>query len=360
VLRRRMRPASILSEAYRNIATGTAATLVLASLLATICAGLVITDARAIDDLRAQARRFHQADASVRTLNAEGRIDPVACDDLAHGGAVRTAGALAPAAPVTLLAAPANAIPGFRVTPGFGGVLGVRAVSATGVWISEELATTLGAAPGGRLATSTGELTIAGVFAWPEDGRDMRLGYAVLQPVPPSPAPMDECWADVWPSNPAADDLILAATFVRPGASDPLMIGQANNSLGAAPDYPATFLARPTRHALPGCLVVGMALGFVAVRRRRLEYAAARHSGQRPMAQAATALLEISVWALAGLVACATALAFVTTAPADGSRAVFLIDLAGPVIAVPGSLLGALLALAMVREDQLFSYFQNR
>lgn len=355
-----MRPDAVFSEAFRNIATGTTAALVLALLLGAACTGLAVIDAQAINDLRERARRFVATGASVRTLSAKGQVDPVICDDLGGTGAIRSAGALAPTDPVTLLAAPANAVPGFRVTPGMGGVLGVRATSPTGVWISQDLATSLGTAPGGRLATSRGELVVAGTFAWPEDGRDMRLGYAVVQPVPAAARAMDECWADVWPSSPAADDLVRAATFVRPDAKDPMMIGQLNNSQGVALDTETAFLARPTRYVIPGCLAAGFVLGFAAARRRRLEYSAARHSGQRPVAQVATALLETGVWAVGGLVVAASALGLFLARSGDGSPAAFAIDVAGPAVAVLGSLLGTLAALTLVREDHLFRYFKER
>jgi hypothetical protein len=356
-----MRPKAVLSEAARNVSTGTTGALVLTLLLGTVCAALSLVDASSIENLREKAKAFVSTRASVRVLNAQGRVDPGACERLPQSGTIRTAGALHQAAPLTLSAAPANSIPTFTVTPGLGAVLGVRAVSDSGVWMSQDLARTLGATPGQRLSTTRGGTVLAGTFAWPNDGRDNRLAYAVLQPVSISDTAMDECWADVWPSTDAADDLLRSATFVRPNSTEPMTIGQVNNVLGAVLDPEREFRSRPTRYALPGCLAGGLLLGFVAVRRRRLEYSGALHSGQGRRAQVTTALLETAVWALGGAVVSASALSLALTWPGGTlPHDTFALDVRGPLIGALGGGLGALAALALIREDHLFRYFKER
>lgn len=356
-----MRPSAVFSEAVRNLAAGTTGALVLAVMLGAVCAGLAAADAQAINNLRSKAALFATSGSSTRVLAGKGQVDGAACDGLTQSDLIRSAGGLSESVPISLLAAPANPIPGFVVTPGMAAVLGVREVKPTGVWISRELADTLGAAHGQRLDTSQGELTIAGIFPWPEDGRDVRLSYAILQPTPLANKAMDECWAHVWPSTDTADHLIRSATFVKAGSTEPMTIGQLNKTHGATLDTQAEFLTRPTRFALVGCLVVGFVLGFVAVRRRRLEYSAAKHSGQRWWAQTATALLETAAWAFGGLVMANTAL-ILALYLADGaiSTEVLAIDARGPAIGLLGSALGTLAALARIREDHLFRYFKDR
>ena len=260
--------------------------------------------------------------------------------------------------PAALNSAPTNPIPGFRVTPGLADLLRIKAVAASGVWVPQNLAQTLAIVPGQRLATSRGELTVAGTYAWPEDGRDARLGYAVLQPIRSSSA-LDECWAEVWPSTDAADSLIRSTTFVTAAPSEPVTLSQLNLTQGAALDARTDFVSRPSRFALPGGLAAGLVLGFGAIYCRRLEYSAALHCGQRRSAQVATALLETGVWALGGLLVAAAGLGLALQLPAGSTDAeIFLVDVRGPAMGVLGSGLGALSALALIREDRLFRYFK--
>lgn len=357
-----MRPREVASEAGRNLASATTGALVLALLLGACCAGLAITDATSIDQMQRRAAEFSASGASVRILTAQGLVDPASCQrlQLVHG--VRAAGALRPADPLTLLAAPASSIPSFSVTSGLAHVLGVRAVAQTGVWMSQDLARALGAAMGQRLQTTTGELVLAGTFSWPDDGRDSRLGYAVLQPVLASVSTMDECWTDVWPSTEALDEVIRSTTVVRGGGgAQPMTIGQLNNTFGTVLDAKTEFVNRPTRYAHPGCLLLGLVLGLVAARRRRLEYASALHCGQRRAAQVATALLETTVWACGGALIATTALSLTLSwIDSPAMREILRIDVRGPMAGLLGSELGALLGLLLIKEEHLFRYFKDR
>lgn len=355
-----MRVSTVGSEAARNVVGGTTAAGILAIALAIISAGLALLDAVAIVQLKDRAAEFVNSGAAVRVLVAQGAVDPASCDRLVGSGSIRAAGALGAAASITPLATPSAPLTAYRVTPGMASLIGVP-ITGAGVWISTQLARSLGVAVGDALDTSTGTLTVAGTFTWPDDGRDTRFGYAVLEPIPPATAAVDECWAKVWPTTNADDELIRSATFVHPGSTTALSIGQLNNTHGTSLNSEQAFRSRPTRYAAPGSLGAALVLGFFAVRRRRLKYSAARHSGQHRNAQLATALLEVTAWAGVSLVIAAIALVIglhFVTSPVP--RDVLGLVIIGPVLALLGAQLGTVAGVSVVHEDQLFRYFKDR
>lgn len=354
-----MRARSILSEAYRNVVSGTTRALLLGVLLAGITAGLALADARSVMALEGDAADFASSGASVRVLVAHSTTDAAACERLGEVAGVRSAGALKEDDAVVLRAMNANPIPAYAVTPGLIKVLGGQP-GAAGAWISARLAQTLGVRAGQELATTTGTLTIAGIFDYPDDGRDSRLDYAALLPQPATSG-FDECWADVWPLSKARETLLYSALTVDTSSTDPVTIGQLNTSRGRQFDGESRFGSRATRFALPGCAVAGLLLGFVAVRLRRLEVAGALHLGESRRALLATLLIETAIWAFLALALAAGALAFGVTQghPADPLQ-IFLIDIRGPAAAALATVPGALAALFTIKERHLFAYFKNR
>ncbi|ASU85555.1 hypothetical protein CDO52_24585 [Nocardiopsis gilva YIM 90087] len=355
-----MRPAAILSEAWRNLATGTTRAAVFAIALAAVTASLAITDARAIIALQQRAAEFIAAGASVRVLDAAGSTDGPSCEALSGLPAVGSAGAVSEGTPVTLAVMPDNPIPSYEVTPGMGEVLGVRPLSAEGVWIPTDVAEKLGLEAGRTLQTDRGPLAIAGVYDYPDDGRDSRLGYALVIPTVAAGA-FDQCWANAWPVTEEADGLIRSAVAADVDPDTSVTVGQLNTRLGASFDAAAEFSGRITRTTVPGAALAGLVLGFVAIRARRLEIAGALHVGQSRRALLATVVLETAAWSVAALAlaACALLLAVVPNNPADPLHA-FAIDIRGPAAAVPAALAGAVVALLLIRENHLFRYFKDR
>ncbi|MFC4561074.1 hypothetical protein ACFO4E_04305 [Nocardiopsis mangrovi] len=355
-----MRPASILSEALRNLVTGTTRAAVLGLALFAVTAGLAIVDTRYIVGLERQAAEFVASGASVRTLVAEGMTDGESCELLTESPAIRSSGALREADALELSAMPADPLPVYEVTPGLAALLGVAGTAAEGVWLPAPLAETLGVRPGERLDTGSGPMTVAGTYDHPDDGRDRRLGHAVLVPRIPT-ATFDECWAEVWPVSEAADALVYAAADVVPDATTTITIGQLNTAQGTDFDATAQFAARPTRHAAAGCAAAGFALGFAAVRLRRLEIAGALHVGVGRGALLAQTAIETGAWALGALAMAVGALACAAGIgnPADTAE-VFAIGLRGPGAAALTAVLGAACALLLIREKHLFRYFKGR
>lgn len=355
-----MRPSAILSEAWRNLATGTSRAAVFALGLAAVCGALAVADARNIVALEQRAAEFVASGASVRVLSAESGVTGASCDALAGVEGVGGAGALREHPALRLDAMPDNPLPAYTVTPGFAEVLGVDAVTAEGVWLSEETARTLEAVPGQNLSTAEGTLTIAGTFPYPDDGRDVRPGYAALVPSADTD-PFDECWARVWPTSESTQELLLFAVAADSPEDTALTTGQLNASLGETFDGAAGFDGRITRFAAPSTVLAGLLLGFVAVRLRRLEFASALHVGQSRRSQLATTLLETGAWSAAGLVLAGCALVLASHLGHLGEPGdVLAVVGPGLLAAVPGCLAGAALALALVREEHLFRYFKDR
>ncbi|MEU7904888.1 hypothetical protein [Actinoplanes sp. NPDC049118] len=355
-----MRLRSILSEAGRNIVTGTTRALFFGIVLAAINAGLAIADARSIVDIEQRASGFVSAGASVRKMVAKRSTDAAACERLGDVPGIRSAGALREADAVVLRTMRSSAIPAYAVSPGLLEVLGGTGDAPAGVWLSADLAATLAVHAGQTLATTVGPLTVAGVFDYPDDGRDSRLAWALLLPQPATGV-FDECWADVWPLSESRKTLLHAALKVDTVSTDPVEIGQLNTGLGTVFDSLGLFGGRPTRFVVPGCALAGLLLGWAAVRLRRLEIAGALHLGQSRRDLLATLALETIAWSsLALLLSAAALLTAVRVMNATDALDIYLIDIRGPAAAAAAALIGAVLATFRIRERHLFAYFKDR
>lgn len=361
-----MRLSAILSEAARNIGGGTTRAVTFALLLASMAGSLAVADAVTIHALQSQAQTFRQSGAATRILQSESAIRGTACDALANGSTpIVAAGALAETTPIDLAALPTTSIPAFRVSPGLVALLD-GAPELVGAWISDALAETLAVAPGARLQTSDGVVTIAGTYPYPKDGRDNRLGFAMLIPVTADQA-FDECWATAWPPG-ESTDLLLRSSAFEPGSTDALQIGQLNNTHGTTFDGALAFDSRITRFAYALIAVAGLSLGWASIRARRLEHAAALHAGQRRSEQLATILVETAAWALLGsALAAVLLLAFVIGSESPASSAshpnttsVLPIVVAALPVGFGSALGGASIAAFATHERHLFRYFKER
>lgn len=355
-----MRLAGAVSEALRNIRSGTTRASVLALVFAAGVVGLASLDLVTVGALQRDSLTFDRAAASTKVVVGEGLIAGGDCDALAGTQGVRGAGALRPGRPLTLTSAPDDPVPTYAVSPGMERVLAVRAVGGTGAWLPTSLAELLGVQPGSVLPTQSGPLRVAGLFDHPEDGRDARLAYAILVPEAPATA-FDECWASSWPSVRGLDEFLRWTAAVQPGAATPMPIGQLNNALGPIYDPRAAFDARVTRWNWVGAAGLGLLLGYVASRRRRLEYASALHAGQARPAQLLTALLEGLVWVGGGLCVAAV-LCLVMALSTVAEQQALALFAAVPVLAAAGpmAMVGVLAGVLQTRERHLFEYFKDR
>ncbi len=355
-----MKTSTILSEAWRNIRTGTTRALLLAFLLAICATVLAATDVTSIVRLEQEATQFRDSGASIRTVSAEASIDPASCDAVASAPTVTASGALGAATAISVTTLPGSSIPAYAVTPSFAAVLGLDTSLERGVWIPEGLAETLQATVGTVLQTTTGEMRISGIYDWPDDGRDSRLNYAFLIP-DATKTSYDECWASIWPTSTESEDLLRFAGATDRSDDTPLTLSQVNKKHGTSFDGNTEYQSRITQYTLPIGLAIGLLIAFTSVRLRRLEYAGALHAGQRRTTTIATALLETLVWAgtAAVLAAAATLLIARVLSPESG------FDIAATSIrtvlaTAAGTFVGTVISLVLIRESHLFRYFKDR
>lgn len=358
-----MRGGSVLREALLNVRSGVTAAGLFALLLGLAVGALAGADALSVSSALHAARQFQQSGGSTLIYDAPGRIDGAACDALGGLSGVRAAGAMLSTEKIEPAAMAGSRIPAYLVSGGFGGFTALGgAVPADGSLISADVAETLGAAKGDIIALRSGSVTVGGVYDYAEDGRRPGYGYAVLLPVP-SNRLFDQCWVEAWPQIDEVERLLPLTIDPRarvetgqPAAS----IHQLNGSLGARYDGASRFDQRVTRFAPLAAAVAAGLLGFVAVRRRRLQLASARHAGVGPAPLLLQSLVETAVWTLAGGAVAATAVVvlLMLTSPGD----------AGPVLPVGlrtvagagATLLGATTATLSIRERHLFDYFKGR
>jgi hypothetical protein len=362
-----VKTSSILSEAWRNLLSGTTRALTLAAALALAAVGACLLDGFAVIALQQRSAAWTSSGAAIRAIAVEQGISARSCSALARVQAadastpIAAAGALAAGPSVTFSATPSSSLPTFLVTPGMAAVLGLPATGPSGVWISDQLAGTLGAVAGDVLQTAAGDLRIAAVFPWPNDGRDQRIAYAVLVPNATTEQ-FDECWAMVPTSNDAATQLLRTAAQVNTYTAVAAPIGQLNNAAGSDFAAWAQYSSRSSRYALAVLPVFACILGYAAMRMRRLELASARHAGLTLRPLLVMSVVETAAWAVPALGFAAGALALAATWTSGRANAAVLLLDATPTLGA--SLLaaecGAIGAVFLAQERHLFTYFKGR
>lgn len=381
-----MRISSIVSEALRNIASGTSHA-VLMTLAVFICSSLLGGyEMTSVLTLEQQAADRIQADADV-TMLVGTAADGTACDNLAMiagdkstaaGNAPSISGALRDGPQITPTSTPGRDVTSYEVTPGLIRLFAEheinrndnesdknapsRTIDTTGIWIPYDLANDFGLSAGSRFETTTGTATVAGVYQWPNDGRDTRLAYAVIIPVSASDGTFDECWAKQWPISDDTDRLLYSTAIVATGSGQSSAgTTQLNKGFDSRYDAYDSYRTRMTKWLpIPG-LAIGILLGTLSVYRRRLEYAGALHSGQTRGAQLLGIALETTIWAGLGTICTVTVLAAVgyRYSIADPTAVVIAVERA-PIAMLSGTMVSAICTGLCVRESQLFHYFKTR
>lgn len=362
-----MKTSSIISEVWRNLVSGTTHALTFAAALCLAAGGVCLLDGLNVIALQQRAESWVNSGAAVHAIAAEQGISGPGCSALAQARAadstapIAAAGALTAGDSITFTATPASSLPTFTVTPGLAGVLGLPAVGPVGVWISDQLAETLSAAPGDVIQTDAGAMPIAAVFAWPDDGRDQRIAYAVLVPSATAER-FGECWVLVPASDEAATELIRTAVQVNIHAAVAAPIGQLNNAQGHDFGAWAQYSSRSSRYALAILPLLACVLGYTAFRIRRLELSSARHAGIFVRDLLLMGVVETAAWAIPALSSAAGALVLTVSWLTDRAHAAVLLADVVPALGV--SLLaaecGAVAAIVMAQERHLFAYFKGR
>lgn len=360
-----MRFSSLVREACLNIASGVTRAGLFALVFALVMGALACAEVASVGALEQQATNYQRVGATTIIYKAPAQIDGASCDALRTVRGVRAAGAVrASALDLTALALPSTTIPTFDVSPHFAGFTALAASGqpTTGVSLSAAAAATLSVKVGEKLALTEGSPIVRSIYQYPEDGRRAGMSYAILLPTD-TRKPFDECWVEAWPQSDQIANL-LPTTLISSGspvAAGPPQVAQLNATLGIHFDGAALFSARISRFAAFAALACGFALGFMAVWIRRLELAAARHSGMRPAAQGAQMVLETASWVGIGLLFSVLAVVSVTAiTPAVNAAALWMLGFHVLIGAAPATLLGALAATIVIREKALFRYFKNR
>ena len=374
-----MRPQAVLREATRDVSTGTSKFLlyflVYLALLGLLTAHEVTSVSAAIDS----AQKFQQAGANVRIVSSAGRVDGAACVALADNYDVSAAAVRQLPGQFRAATMRSVPLPQYVATPdienvlgverwgagdgalgGTGGAVGAHGESDTGVFVGSQVLDQFG--EGLRtLAGDPEELTIAGVYPYPDDGRTPGYGFAVVIPEQTSSEPYDECWVKSWPELPEVNGLLHSVVIPseKSDAASP-DLSQLNTTLGRTFDGAAMFNNRMSRFDTYVALLTGATIGFFAVRSRRLELASALHAGVGRGSLTLTQLLQQCVWiALASGVTFAATAVFASYYPDDAGS---LLGIAARVIGLGavGALAGVVGAAVTIRERALFVYFKQR
>lgn len=358
---RAMRAASVVSEAWRNVTTGTTRATLFAAVLVVVVGSLAAVDVRAVVGVIEGAREYRDAGASVQILEATGQVDGARCEALAGVDGVNAAGALRTGAPLRALNLPSSELTGFEATPGLLGALDRGRVAGVGLWLSADLAEALGATVGDSIATSTGPARVSAVYPYPDDGRDRALGYAAVAPVPAAGL-FDSCWVEIWPVDPETATLLRTVVVADPSSEVQPTQKQLNGRLGATYDASAEFSGRLTKPAPVAAAVLGLALGFVAVRLRRLELAAALHARVPRTALTWQVLLETAAWTGAGIVVTVPVLWWLAAGagPAADQVSTWVLGMRTVLAGAGAVLVGAVVGALTTREKHLFKYFKER
>jgi hypothetical protein len=357
-----MRTVEVLREAWRDLVTGAGAAGTCAVVLAVLLSGVVgLCTTTTAEDVRASAR-FVTSGAATQVFTAEGRIDGTACAALADDVSVLASGALRRVEDGLVVAAlPGTSVPTYAVSGGFPAVIGVDGVvGGPGVVASAEVAGTLGVEPGERIESARGTVPVAGVYAWPDDGRDPDLAYAVLAPAIDDGTPFDACWATIWPEDDTALAGLRRTLLPSTGAEDDTRAtsGQLNPRSGTT-FTPA--VAAPSGVVETVVLGMGLAVGIGAVIRRRLSIASDRHVGVTVGAQALGVGIQHGAWASVGAaLAVAASVVLVRGLPVADAWPIVVHAVVLSALGLLGAVAGGVAGVALVRERSLHRYFRTR
>ncbi|WP_438354764.1 hypothetical protein [Microbacterium sp. CJ88] len=354
----------VWAEAWRDIATGTSRTLIFVTLTCALLSALVLADTMAVGALVRDAREYQARGASVMTVTASAGIDGAGCERLNELPAVQSAGALrASASPVVAALLPAAPLPVYEVTLGMLNVFDVDRRGMGGVSVPTDVVQSLSVDVGESISATGGTaIPVDGTYKYPADGRRPGFAWALLATTP-AEGTYDECWVKVWPSQPDLRTLVLstALTVDFSASGGQALESQLNTQLGTTFDGHAKFVDRATRLTPLIAAVIGVALGLLSVRLRRLELAARLHDGLGKGHLHQLMLLEGASWFVpAAAISAAAGAVYSTTVGFPDAVALFATAATTPILGALGAALGTIAGVHLVRERQLFAYFKDR
>lgn len=356
---------SVLGEIWRDILSGVSRAASFAVCVFSVVACCAGVDAMQIIVLERQVNDFRAAKGDVSLVKLDHGVNGQACADLSQSQQIQASGALRQAEDTVLKVLPSNAITTYEVTDGMLNVVDDTQSDHIGVWVPTALASKLGVARGSVLDTRHGELRIAGVYNWNEDGRDTRLGYAVLIPVAATGV-FDECWASSWPSAEISAQMRQSVYAARNPTQ--AQVGSLNYTVGSSLDAYGLFSTRLTRFGMPFAGVVVFVLSFMYCRRRRLEFAGDMHVGVSKSTLVVQMIGEYMLPGLTGLICAYGGLFLLLIIVCSGFQgisirdayAIFECELLGSLWVIALLDLGVLVSVCFVRERDLFKLFKAR
>lgn len=352
-----MRWASILSEAARNVASGTTRAVFAALALLVILAGTVLQDALAVGHVFIAQRAVRAGGGATHIVAAPAGIDGQRC--VALRGLKGVVGSIALREVPDrfgLLAYPHSKPALYDVAGDIPSALDARPSMPVGVWLSEAMATRFGSGP---LPMADGtSAVVAGIFPYPDDGRNSQLASAALQPVPPS-GRFDACWVTIWPHDDGS--LALLETAVIPG-TDNVTRQHLNPTFGTPAPTITLLRTRSTRWLLAIGAAASAALGYTLIRTRRVELSLAQHLGVRATQQRLQLGLETLCWAVPTSALAAALTLVVTTAHTTAPEARWLLAhiLIGVATCLVAALTGSQAAALTIVENKLYLWTKDR
>ncbi|MDR1449616.1 MAG: hypothetical protein LBI84_05355 [Propionibacteriaceae bacterium] len=335
-----------------------------AFIVAVAVGGIAWLDTVSVRQLVDEAARYISSGGATWILQAPGKISGAGCEALNSVDGIIAAGALRDhGAPLTLTALPGAPLPAYDATPGLLSLVGaVRpdgSATAAGLALPEAVADAIGIGGSGWVDTVQGVAWAAAVYSWPDDGRRAGLAYAALAAAPATET-FDECWLEVWPADQATVNLADTALSASGGQDVPAQLTQLNPRFASSFSADSLYTNRATYWLTPAGALAGLAVGFAAVRSRRLELASALHCGVPRERQTVQTLLETAVWSTAAVL---LASPFVLSAGASAAQEPARVAWHGVVCLIlgfTGCLFGAAVATLAVREKYLFKIFRTR
>lgn len=372
----RMRLTGILDEAIRNLASGTTHMCAMAVTLACLILLCTGADLASITSVQRRADAFVASGGSTTIITYNNHIDGAACDRLASLDGVIAAGAVRDSTSrLTFAALPSTGVPTFEATPGAVGVFANATTDARdtvrttprmmdGVWLSSDAAEPV-AAHAGSTITLRDDTTarVAGVYDWPDDGRQSGFTYAAVTPMPAGDGDLfDQCWVKAWPVPNDIESLLRIVTVGdASNTQERPTISQLNTAGGRTFDATAAFRTRLTAIAPIVAGAIALMAGFLSVWLRRLELASALHCGVPKPAMIVQTLVETCAWAYVAMLLCTPVLAWMWLENTDAdAHSIADTLMRVPAAAYVGVMAGALLGACLIRERSLFRYFKNR
>ncbi|WP_428860558.1 hypothetical protein AB4920_03375 [Bifidobacterium dentium] len=360
-----MRLFSVCSEAWRSILSGSSRCVLAILSITILVAGSSFFEISTSSDILHQAYQYRNAGGNIMVLNATGGVDGQACERLSNLNDVQASGAIRESDQLLASALPGTKIPSYTVTPSFMHVLRAKQnTGVQGVFVSNELAKTLGLRVGDKLALSDGRQTrIRGTYRYPDDGRTPGYSYAVLSPVI-STGTFDACWVSIWPQTGRTENAIWSALTpaAKSDRDSSITLEQLNSSLGRSFDGQSIYRKRSTAFLPIMAACTGAVLGYAMVRIRRLEIVSALHCGVLKPALTLQICVEsfIIVAVSATISGSMSYLATMRYVSGTDRWQVLFTALCPALTAYSSYVLGALACTLAVREKHLFVYFKKR